>query len=46
MAAQYITEAEATMKMIGKSTVPGAHLVDFLPFRTPSPRLPHDRSRR
>ncbi|KAK0460552.1 cytochrome P450 [Desarmillaria tabescens] len=27
----YITEAETTMEMIGKSTVPGAHLVDFVP---------------
>ncbi|PBK63903.1 cytochrome P450 [Armillaria solidipes] len=27
----YITEAETTMLMIGKSTVPGAHLVDLLP---------------
>ncbi|KAF5354610.1 hypothetical protein D9757_012338 [Collybiopsis confluens] len=28
----YIVEAEETMEMIGKSTVPGAHLVDLLPF--------------
>ncbi|KIK52524.1 hypothetical protein GYMLUDRAFT_180036 [Collybiopsis luxurians FD-317 M1] len=27
----YITEAEQTMDMISKSTVPGAHLVDLLP---------------
>lgn len=27
----YITEAETTMEMIGKSTMPGAHLVDFVP---------------
>ncbi|THU96290.1 cytochrome P450 [Dendrothele bispora CBS 962.96] len=28
----YIVEAEETMEMIGKSTVPGAHLVDLLPI--------------
>ncbi|KAJ8086070.1 hypothetical protein PM082_004889 [Marasmius tenuissimus] len=27
----YITEAEETMEMISKSTVPGAHLVDLVP---------------
>ncbi|KAK0194733.1 cytochrome P450 [Armillaria mellea] len=27
----YIAEAETTMEMIGKSTIPGAHLVDFVP---------------
>ncbi|PBK86350.1 cytochrome P450 [Armillaria gallica] len=27
----YITEAETTMEMIGKSTIPGAHLVDLMP---------------
>ncbi|KAF8643331.1 hypothetical protein AX16_009060 [Volvariella volvacea WC 439] len=34
----YITEAEDTMEMIGKATVPGAFLVDLLPFlkRLPS----------
>jgi len=28
---QYITDAEETMDMIGKATVPGAFLVDLVP---------------
>lgn len=31
---QYISDAEETMEMIGKATMPGAFLVDIIPTRT------------